>query len=76
MICSAKPRRHLAGRRQPHHAHAADLRMSPYFLQRFFGRLAVQIQNGDGFATLLLTADGHLGDVDLIFAEYGADEAD
>src|SRR5438445_1387808 len=73
---SPKPDRHFSSRWQLDDAKAADLRVGADFLDRFFRRLSVQIEDGDGFAARLLTADGHLSDVDAVFAEDGADEAD
>ena len=75
-IMLSEPRRHLARRRQLHHAQAADLRVRPHLRKRLLRRRAVEVQHRDRLAAGLLPADGHLGDVHAVLAEDRADEAD
>ncbi len=50
--------------------------MPAHLAQRLLRRRAVEVEHGDGLAARHLPADGHLGDVDLMLAEDGADVAD
>src|SRR5262249_49461603 len=73
---SSEPGRHLVGGGEFDDADAADLRMGADFFDRFIGRLVIEVEDGDGLAAGHLPAYGHLGDVDLVFAEDRTDEAD
>ena len=45
------------------------------FLEGFVGGAAVELVDGEGFF-LVAAAEGHVGDIDLVFAEDGAQHAD
>ena len=57
------------------HSHVADVVFGKDFNQRRLGRLDVEVEHADGVAAgrIASAADRHLGDVDLMGAENGAD---
>jgi len=55
---------------------ASNLRMRGDLVERLLRRHRVEVEHGDGLAPRRLPADRHLGDVDIVLAEQGADETD
>src|SRR5262245_47287944 len=68
-VRSTQPRRHLADGWELHHAQTANFLMSTHFVKSLLGRRAVEAQDGNRLSSRELTADGHLGDVDVVLAE-------
>src|SRR5258706_6381704 len=64
------PCRHLPCAWEVDHAHAGDVGRPSDFVQRTQWRLVIDVQDADGVAARRVggSADGHLGDIDLVLA--------